>query len=70
MAGCDEKNTVRLLVEAKFWATLLQGQASGYMQLFDTPDPAVLLFIAPRVRIRTKSIADAINTAKSAQPTQ
>ena len=53
MAGYNEENGVRLLIEAKFWATLLQGQASGYFRLFDTADPCVLLFVAPGVRIPT-----------------
>ena len=53
MAGYDRNNAVRLLVEAKFWATLLHGQASGYVRLFEQPGPAVLLFVAPRVRIPT-----------------
>ena len=53
MAGYDEHGVKRLLVEAKFWATLLRGQASGYLEQFDEPGPAVLLFIAPDVRIET-----------------
>lgn len=53
MVGYDENNVQRLLVEAKFWATLLEGQASGYAQQFDQPGPAVLLFISPETRIPT-----------------
>ena len=53
MAGYDKKSMIRLLVEVKFWAALLEGQASWYAQLFDQPGPAVLLFIAPEVRIPT-----------------
>ena len=53
MAGYDKGNVVRLLVEAKFWAALLEGQASGYAQQFDQPGPAVLLFIAPQLRFPT-----------------
>ena len=53
MAGYDKGNVVRLLVEAKFWAALLEGQASGYAQHFDQSGPAVLLFIAPELRIPT-----------------
>ena len=53
MAGYDKNNVKRLLVEAKFWATLLDEQASGYAQQFDEPGPAVLLFICPEVRIQT-----------------
>ena len=53
MAGYDKNNVKRLLVEAKFWAALLDEQASGYAQQFDEPGPAVLLFICPEVRIQT-----------------
>ena len=53
MVGYDKNNVQRLLVEAKFWATLLEGQASGYAQQFDQPGPAVLLFISPESRIPT-----------------
>ncbi len=53
MAGYDKNNVKRLLVEAKFWAALLEGQASGYVRQFDHPGPAVLLFICPEIRIPT-----------------
>ena len=53
MAGYDNSNVVRLLVEAKFWAALLEGQASGYAEKLDQPGPAVLLFIAPELRFPT-----------------
>lgn len=53
MAGYDEDDLKRLLVEAKFWATLSKGQASGYLEQFDDPGPAMLLFIAPQERIET-----------------
>ena len=52
MAGYDEKNVKRLLVEAKFWAALLEGQASGYAGQFDEPGPAALLFISPKSGFR------------------
>ena len=51
MAGYDENNLKRLLVEAKFGAPLLKGQASGYAGQLDQPGPAVLLFISPELRI-------------------
>ena len=51
MAGYDENNLRRLLVEAKFGAALLEGQASEYARQLDQPGPATLLFIAPEVRI-------------------
>ncbi|MDE2887849.1 MAG: hypothetical protein OXR72_06510 [Gemmatimonadota bacterium] len=53
MSGYDEDDVKRLLVEAKFWATLQEGQASGYLRQFDDPGPAMLLFIAPQARIET-----------------
>ena len=53
MAGYDKDGAVRLLVEAKFWAALLGGQASWYARLLDQPGPATLLFISPEVRIPT-----------------
>lgn len=53
MAGYDADGVKRLLVEAKFWATLLEGQASGYAKQFEHESTAVLLFIAPEVRIQT-----------------
>ena len=53
MAGYDADGVKRLLVEAKFWASLLEGQASGYAKQFEHSGPAVLLFIAPGVRIPT-----------------
>ncbi len=52
MAGYDENDCRRLLVESKFWAALLIRQASGYLQpIIDEPGPAALLFIAPGVRL-------------------
>ena len=53
MAGYDKNGVTRLLVEAKFWAALLGGQASWYARLLDQPGPAMLLFICPEVRIPT-----------------
>ena len=52
MAGYN--NGLRLLVESKFWAALLSGQACGYLQrIIDESGPAALLFIAPGVRIES-----------------
>lgn len=53
MAGYDENGVKRLVVESKFWAPLLVGQASGYLQRFDTDGPTALLFIAPESRLET-----------------
>ena len=53
MTGYDENDGKRLLVESKFWASLLDGQASGYLRKLDGCEPAALLFIAPGVRLET-----------------
>ena len=39
MAGYDKDNVKRVLVEAKFWAALLEDQASGYARQYDQPGP-------------------------------
>lgn len=51
MTGYDKSGKKRLLVESKFGAALLEGQASSYIKLLD--EPAVLLFVAPEVRVPT-----------------
>lgn len=53
MVGYDQSGSKRLLVESKFWASLLQGQASGYFGQLEEDGPGVLLFIAPDSRIET-----------------
>jgi len=53
MVGYDRSDSKRLLVESKFWASLLQGQASGYFRQLEEDGPGVLLFIAPDSRIET-----------------
>ena len=53
MAGYGRSGAQRLIVESKFWASLLPGQASGYFQQLHEPGPGVLLFIAPDSRIDT-----------------
>ena len=53
MAGYDEAGVKRLVVESKFWAPLLVGQASEYIQQFDAKGPTALLFIAPESRLET-----------------
>ncbi len=53
MVGYDSLGSKRLLVESKFWAALLEGQASGYFSQLEEPGPGVLLFIAPGTRIKT-----------------
>ncbi len=49
--GYDQEGGKRLLIESKFWATLLEGQASGYFDQLEDAGPAVLLFIAPTTRL-------------------
>ncbi len=53
MNGYDKSGAKRLLVESKFWATLLQGQASDYLDQLDKEGPGVLLFITPESRLVT-----------------
>ncbi len=53
MAGYDANNMARLLVEVKFWAALLEDQAGAYAQKLEQSGPAVLLFIAPEIRMPT-----------------
>ena len=53
MIGYNQSDEKRLIVESKFWANLLQGQASGYLDQLEGEGPGVLLFIAPDKRIDT-----------------
>lgn len=53
MVGYDQRDAKRLLVESKFWATLLEGQASGYFGQLEEDACGVLLFIVPDSRIET-----------------
>ena len=53
MVGYDRNGAKSLLVESKFWATLLHGQASGYFGQMGETGPGVFLFIAPVTRIPT-----------------
>ena len=53
MVGYGRSDAKRLLVESKFWASLLEGQASGYFRQLREPGPGVLLFVAPNSRIDT-----------------
>ena len=53
MAGYDAHHLKRLLVEVKFWHALTEDQASGYARQFAEPGPAVLMFIAPEIRVPT-----------------
>ena len=53
LAGYDQEGRKRLLVESKFWASLLQGQASGYFGQLEEEGRGLLLFIAPGSRLET-----------------
>ena len=53
MVGYGRSGAKRLLVESKFWASLLEGQASGYFRQLEEVGPGVLLFIAPESRLDT-----------------
>ena len=53
MVGYDQGGGKRLLVESKFWASLLQGQARGYFGQLEGKGPGVLMFVAPGTRIET-----------------
>jgi len=53
MVGYGRSGAKRLLAESKFWASLQEGQASGYFRQLQEPGPGVLLFIAPDSRIDT-----------------
>lgn len=53
LVGYDADDRMRLIVESKFWAALLRGQASEYVKHLCPDGPAMLLFVAPKVRIET-----------------
>ena len=53
MVGYDAQGGKRLLVESKFWAALLEGQADGYFRQLDESGPGILLFVAPGTRTET-----------------
>ena len=51
MTGYDKNGLRHLIVEAKFGARLLTGQASAYVELLHKDGPGVLLFIVPEYRV-------------------
>lgn len=53
LVGYDSDGSERIIVESKFGATLLDGQASGYLQHLDEAKSGVLLFVAPEPRRAT-----------------
>ena len=53
MVGYDGEGEKRLIVEAKFWAALGEGQASGYFSQLEVSGAAALMFVAPGTRVET-----------------
>lgn len=53
LVAYDANEQPRLIIESKFWAALLSGQASGYVTHLAGDGPATLLFVAPEVRRET-----------------
>lgn len=49
----DNSGEARVIVESKFWASLLDDQASGYIEHLSESGLAVLLFVVPDARIDT-----------------
>ncbi len=50
LVGYDSEKNRRLLIEAKFWASLSDGQVSEYVTLLEGKEPGVLLFLCPHRR--------------------
>lgn len=51
LAGLNEEDELRVLIEAKFWAGLTANQPIAYLgRLKSAPQPSALLFVAPAVR--------------------
>ena len=50
LVGYDESGAVPFILESKFWAPLLDGQASGYVDYLTASGSSLLLFVAPAVR--------------------
>ena len=53
LVAYDNDDSKRLIIESKFWAALLSGQASGYVEHLSLDGPAMLLFVAPEARSET-----------------
>ena len=53
LVAFDDAGSKRLIIESKFWAPLLDGQASGYVKHLADDGPAMLLFVAPEARHET-----------------
>lgn len=53
LVAYDKASSMRLIIESKFWAPLLDGQASGYVKHLAEGGLAMLLFVAPEARHET-----------------
>ncbi len=53
MVGYASDGSARLIVESKFWATLLSGQVSGYIRYLNADAPGVLMIVCPESRIES-----------------
>ena len=53
LVGFDEGGDERLLIEAKFWASLTENQPGAYLDRLPKSGSSVLLFIAPGARVET-----------------
>lgn len=51
LVGIDKKGNQSLIIEAKFWAGLMDSQPVTYLQRLPDNEPGVLLFIAPEMRL-------------------
>lgn len=53
LVAWDSGGSKRLIIESKFWAPLLDGQARRYVEHLADDGPAVLLFVVPETRRET-----------------
>lgn len=53
LVGLDEEEHHLLIVESKFWASLTPNQPATYIERLPANKPAILLFIAPVLRVPT-----------------
>lgn len=56
LVGCDRDGRERVLIEAKFWASLTENQPNGYLRRLAEPRarrPCALLFVAPEMRMES-----------------
>ena len=56
LVGTDQDGKERVLIEAKFWASLTENQPTGYLRRLAEPGarrPCALLFVAPKMRMES-----------------